>query len=58
MCPAVDHPATCEICAVICFLHVKNMSAAAVHHELCMVYGQNVMNEGNVRQWHSMFKDG
>jgi hypothetical protein len=46
MCPAIDNPASCEICAIICFLHAKNMSAVEIHLELCMVYGQNVMNEG------------
>jgi hypothetical protein len=35
------------------------MSAAEIHHKLCaVVYGQNVMSEGTVRQWCRMFKDG
>jgi hypothetical protein len=51
MSPAIDNPTSCEIRAVICFLRAKNMSAAEIHHELCtVVYGQNVMNEGTVRQ--------
>jgi hypothetical protein len=59
MCPATDNPASCEIRAVIRFLHAKHMSAAAIHRELCMaVCGQNVMSEGIVRQWCRMFKDG
>jgi hypothetical protein len=38
--------------------HAKNMTAVEIHHELCAaVYGQNVMNEGRVRQWCRMFKD-
>jgi hypothetical protein len=37
---------------------MKNMSGVEIHDELCMVYGQNVMNEGTVRQWCRMFKDG
>jgi hypothetical protein len=57
MCPAIDNPASCEVRAVICVLHTKNMSAAEIHHELCVVYGQNVMSEGTVRQWCRMFKD-
>jgi hypothetical protein len=56
MCPAIDNPASCEICAIN-FLHAKNMSAVEIHHELCTVYGQN-MSEGNVRQCCRMFKDG
>jgi hypothetical protein len=34
------------------------MSASEIHCELCVVYGQNVMSEGTVRQWCIMFKDG
>jgi hypothetical protein len=45
MCPVTGNPARCEICAVI-FLHTrKNISDADIHHELCVVYDQNVMNE-------------
>jgi hypothetical protein len=50
MCPAVDNPVSCEIRAVIRFLHAKNMSAVEIHSELCAVHGQNVTNEGTVRQ--------
>jgi hypothetical protein len=31
--------------AVFRFLDAKNMSAVKIHHELCKVYSQNVMNE-------------
>jgi hypothetical protein len=58
MCPAIDTPTSCEIHAVIRFLHAKNMSAAEIHHKLCTVYGQNVMSERTVRQLCRMFKDG
>jgi hypothetical protein len=34
------------------------MSVAVTHREICAVYGQNVMSEGDVRQWCRMFKDG
>jgi hypothetical protein len=55
----MGNPASCEIRAVIRFLHAKNMSAGEIHHELCMVvYGQNAMNGETVRQWCRMFKDG
>jgi hypothetical protein len=54
MSPAIDKPARCKIR----FLHAKNMSAAEIHHELCDVYGQNLMSEGTVKQWYRMFKDG
>jgi hypothetical protein len=58
MCPAIDNPSSCEIRAVIHFLHTKNISVVVVHCELYMVYGQNVMSEKTVRQWRRMFKDG
>jgi hypothetical protein len=34
MSAAIDNPASCEIRAVIRFLHAKNMSAAEIHREL------------------------
>jgi transposase len=51
-------PASCEIRFVIDCLHAQYLSAAEIRHELCTVYGQNVMSEGTVRQWCRMFKDG
>jgi hypothetical protein len=58
MCPAIDNPASCEIHDVIHFLHPKNLSAVEIHHELCAIYGQNVMSEGIVRLCCRMFKYG
>jgi hypothetical protein len=49
MCPVSDNPATCEIRAVIRFLHAKNMSAEEIHRELYAVCSQTVMSEGTVR---------
>jgi hypothetical protein len=34
------------------------MRDAEIHHELCTVYGQNIMSEGTVGQWFRIFKDG
>jgi hypothetical protein len=48
---------SCEIHVFIRFLHTRIMSALEIHRELCMVYDQNIMNEGNVRQWCTVFKD-
>jgi transposase len=56
--PAIDNLASCEIRAVIRVLRAKHMRSAEIHHEICAVYGQNVMSEGTVRQWCRMFKDG
>jgi hypothetical protein len=48
LCPAIHNPASCEIHAVIRYLHAKNMSSAGMNHELRVVYNQNVMCEGTV----------
>jgi hypothetical protein len=48
MCSAIDNLTSCEICAVIHFLHVKNMSVAEIHRELWVVKSQN-MSEGTVK---------
>jgi hypothetical protein len=47
--PVIDNPTSCEICAVIQFLHAGNMNAVEIHHGLCAVYNQSVMS--------GMFKD-
>jgi hypothetical protein len=41
-----DNPARCKIHVIICFVHAKNMSAAEIHSELCVVYSQYVKSEG------------
>jgi hypothetical protein len=57
MCSATDNPASCEIRAVIRFLHPKIMSAE-IHCELrAAVYSQNITSEGTVRQWCRMLKE-
>jgi hypothetical protein len=33
------------------------MTATEIHHVLCAAYSQNLMSEGNVRQWCRTFKD-
>jgi transposase len=58
MCLAIDNPVSCEIRAIIRFLHAKNVSVAEIYRELRTVYDQNKMSEGTVRQWCRMFKDG
>jgi hypothetical protein len=46
MCPVIDNPASCKICAIISFPHTKYVRAAEIHHKLCRVYSWNVMSEG------------
>jgi hypothetical protein len=49
VCPTIDNPATCEIRAVVRFLHAKNMAAEEINRELYAIYSQNVMSDGTVR---------
>lgn len=58
MCAAIENPAKCEVRAVIRFFTAKGYSAAAIHRELCAVYGPKVMSEGVVREWVRLFKSG
>jgi transposase len=58
LCPAIDYSGICEIRAATRVLHAKNMSAVEIHRELCALYNQNTMSEGNIRQWCNVFKDG
>jgi hypothetical protein len=52
MCPAINNIDSCEILALIRFLHAKIIIAAKIHRELYAAgYGQNEMSEGTVRQW-------
>jgi transposase len=51
-------PASCEVRAVIRFLHAEGESAAEIHRRLCRVYGDNVMSVSCVREWCRKFKDG
>jgi len=29
-----------------------------IHHQICQVYGDNVMSDGTVRKWVRMFNEG
>jgi hypothetical protein len=41
------------------FFRAKSVGAAEIHRELrAAIYGQDVMNEGTVRQWCRMFREG
>ncbi|KAL4704228.1 hypothetical protein ACJJTC_003788 [Scirpophaga incertulas] len=58
MCAAIENPAKCEVRAVIRFFIAKGYSAAAIHRELCAVYGPKFISEGVVREWERLFKSG
>jgi hypothetical protein len=55
---SINKPASCEIPAVMQFLHADKMSVTEIRRELFAVRGQNIMREGAVRQWCRVFKDG
>jgi len=50
--------ASCEVRAVIRFLHAEEQSAAENHRRLCHVYGDNVLSDSSVREWCRKFRDG
>jgi hypothetical protein len=53
-----EDPATCEVQTVIGLLNTKNVHLAEIHRQIVEVYGKNAMNEGNVRKWCWLFKEG
>ena len=56
--PLIENPADCEICSVIRYLSAKGVKAVEIHHNICEVYGQNIMSDGKVWKWVRAFKDG
>jgi len=51
-------PASCEVRAVIRFLHAEGQSAGEIRHWWCRVYSDNVMSDSCVREWCRKFRDG
>jgi cytochrome c-type biogenesis protein CcmH/NrfF len=49
--------ASCEVRAVIRFLHAEGQSAAKILHRLCRVYGDTIMSDSCVREWCRKFRD-
>jgi len=54
----IEGPADCEIRSVIRFLNPRNVLPSDIHHQICEVYGDNVMSDGMVRKWVRMFNEG
>jgi len=50
--------ADCEIRSVIRFLNARNVLPSVIHHQICQVYGDNVMSDGMVRKCIRMFNEG
>jgi transposase len=51
-------PASCEVRAVIRFLHTEGLSAAESYRRLCRVYSDNVISDSCVIEWYRKFRDG
>ena len=51
-------PATCEMRLVIRFLNSRNVRLAEICRQSFEVYGVGAANEGNVRKWCRLFKEG
>jgi transposase len=49
--------ASCEVRAVIRFLHTEGQRAAEIHSRLCRVYGDNVVSDSCAREWCRKFRD-
>jgi len=54
----IEGAADCEIRSVIRFLNARNVLPSEIHHQICQVYGDNVMTDGMVRKWVWMFSEG
>jgi len=50
--------ADCEIRSVIRFLNARNVLSSEINHQICQVYGDNVMSDGMVRKRVRMFNEG
>jgi hypothetical protein len=49
------HNANCEVGSVTQFLNIKKIHPAELHCHLVKVYGEGVMNEGNMHKWCNLF---
>lgn len=58
MSAAIENFAICQVCDMIRFLMTKDLSAAGIHCELCIVYSQTLMSKGVVHLWIHLFKSG
>jgi len=54
----IEGATDCEIWSVIRFLNARNVLPSEIHHQICQVYGDNVMSDGMVRKLVRMFNEG
>jgi len=53
----IEGAADCEMRSVIRFLNARNVLTSEIHHQVCQVYGDNVMSDVIVRKWVQMFNE-
>ena len=53
-----DRPATCEVPPEIRFLNAENFRPAEIYKQVVEAYGECALNEGNMRKWCRLFKEG
>jgi hypothetical protein len=53
----IEGAADCELRSVIRFLNARNVLPREIHHQICQVYGDNVMSDGMVRKRVWMFNE-
>ena len=54
----IEGAADCQIRYVIRFLNAGNVLPSEIYHQICQVYGDNVMSDGMVRKWVRTFNEG
>jgi hypothetical protein len=54
----IKKPTACEMRSVIHFLNARNMKLAAIHHQLCEVYGEHAMSDSMICRWVRHFNEG
>jgi len=44
----IEGAADCELRSVISFLNARNVLPSEIHHQICQVYGDNAMSDGEM----------
>jgi hypothetical protein len=55
---SIINPTDCDVRSVIRFLNTRNIRPAEIHRHLVEVYGEGVMNKGNMRKLCRSFNRG
>ena len=54
---SISNPADYDVYTVIQFLNEREVRPVKIHWRLDEVYGEGVMNDGNVHRWWRLFKE-